>query len=102
MDKPKEYQISTLKDIFNLPTLEVVERCMDEIKEAICAAKATEEALVFFAKEKGLDVDKALDFPEVTTWIDDNKGNVGFKIQDESTGETLIDVNLRDKGGQNG
>jgi len=59
------YHIRTLADIYNLPTAEMMERCLHELSARLRVARATRELLG--AKHKGV----TLEWPEETLWRDD-------------------------------
>ena len=70
------FPLRTLRDIFDLPTFEQMETCLDELKECMMQARATNDLMVALVNEKGHDVKKAFEWPEVLEWKDDGKGDV--------------------------
>jgi hypothetical protein len=92
MSEPKIYKISTIKDIFELPTIEQVQVCLNEMNTLIIQARATNDYLLAMAKEKGLEgLDRAFDFPSCLDWIDDGKNNVGLECVSPD-GEKLFEI----------
>lgn len=71
------FPLTTLRDIFNLPTFDQMVVCLDELKECMMQARATNDLMVALVNEKGHDVKKAFEWPEVLEWKDDGKGDVG-------------------------
>jgi hypothetical protein len=71
------FPLTTLRDVFNLPTIEQMETCLDELKECMMQARATNDFMVAAVNAKGHNVKKALEWPEVLEWKDDGKGEVG-------------------------
>ena len=72
-----KYPISTLRDIFNLPTIEQMETCLDEIKTCMMQGRVANDLTVSLARKAGMDIDRAFEWPEVMDWIDDGKGECG-------------------------
>lgn len=83
------YPITTLRDIFNLPTFKQMEVCLDEIKDCMMQARATNDLMIALMAEKGIVVEKACEWPEVMEWKDDGKGEVGTKYVTEDGTEVL-------------
>lgn len=69
MTPPTTYQISTIKDIFSLPTLEKSLACLDELKALMEQARPMSDLQQAMA---GVP----LDWPDLIEWIDDGKGQV--------------------------
>jgi hypothetical protein len=74
--EPKKYEIRTLQDIFNLPTPEAMDRCLKELREMMCSARAYAEMLTetaeVLAKRDGKTLPESKwDWPESMTWTDD-------------------------------
>lgn len=79
-----KYQIKTLRDIFTLPTQEQMETCLDELGRAMRQARAMNDMVVDLVKSLGVENVPAfaVDWPEVSEWIDDGKGRVETKFVD--------------------
>lgn len=73
------FPISSLRDIYNLPTIEQMETCIDEIKICMMQARATNDLFVALANLEGANVKKAFEWPETLPWHDDGKGDVGTR-----------------------
>jgi len=88
----KTYVLKTIADIFSLPSTDHIERCMDEMKKIIIAAKATEELACAIADATGIPEEQAkFIWPESFEWIDDGKGELGFVCED-TEGKKLFEM----------
>lgn len=84
MDHVK-YEIRTLRDIFNLPTPEAMDRCLKELGEMMVSARAYCETITAIAEDLAAKDGKTLpeskwDWPESMTWTDDGS-IVGSEIK---------------------
>ena len=70
------FPISTLRDIFNLPTFGQMETCLRELSEGMIQARLTNDVMVATMQEAGADVKQAVIWPEVINWTDDGEGDV--------------------------
>lgn len=73
------YQIKTLADIFNLPSIAHIERCLTEMRVAMIQARAANDLLAAAAKESGVVIPESgviIIWPEVSEWNDDGKGKI--------------------------
>ena len=77
----KTYEIRTLADIYNLPTMEAMETCLDELTASMIQARATNDLICASAEALGHGINKAIQWPEVSKWIDDGKGEIVTKIK---------------------
>lgn len=81
----KQYEIATLKDIFDNVPADRIELCMSEIARGMKQAKATYELVAAVAKDSGFDGDIGeVRWPDSVTWIDDDKGEIGARFVSES------------------
>lgn len=87
------YQISTLKDIFELPTFGQMNECLKELSAIMISARAMNDLMIGIVASKGETVEKAIEWPETLEWIDDGKGDIGIKLVAPS-GEIVADVNF--------
>lgn len=73
------YPLRTLKDIFDLPSYEHMERCIDELKKAMLQARATNDLFAGLMEHKGKPVPdgRCFAWPDVLEWKDDGKGEIG-------------------------
>jgi hypothetical protein len=78
-DRSPVFLISSLRDIYNLPTIQQMEICIDEIKICMMQARATNDLFVALANLEGANVNKAFEWPETLPWHDDGKGDVGTR-----------------------
>lgn len=82
----KTYEIKTLRDIFNLPTFEAMETCLDETKRVMVQLRATLDLVHEVAELQGIKNPIGREaFPEPLIWIDDGKGDstIIFKVGSE-------------------
>ena len=71
------FPLSTLGDIFNLPTREQMVLCLDEIAETMIQARETHDLMVTLMHETGITVSgKPFEWPKVINWVDDGKGEI--------------------------
>ena len=87
------YQISTLKDIFELPTFDQMNDCLKELSAIMVSARAMNDLMIGIVASKGEAIEKAIEWPETLEWIDDGKGDIGIKLMD-SIGEIIADVDF--------
>jgi len=80
------YQLTTLADVFNKVPADKIELCMAEIGLAMALAKAT-----------SIDLEVQMVWPEVTEWIDDGKGEVGFDLVD-ANGQNILAATITKEG----
>lgn len=78
MKEPKTYEIRTLADIFYLPTAKQMETALAEFTAGMRDNRRAADAMIHIAALAGkkFTLREAVQFPEVTTWIDDGKGEV--------------------------
>lgn len=97
MSTPKTYQIRTLGDIYKLPTIQQVERCLTELTSAMLQTRAANDMLVGTAKVEGIDVLHGMvtEWPEVSEWIDDGKDEVGLTFHTED-GQELFRITTKE------
>lgn len=68
--KPNEYPITTLEDIYKLPTADMVQRCLTEISQGVYQARLQNDMLSqAYTPDEPFPVELTLP----VTWIDDNK-----------------------------
>lgn len=82
----KTYEIRTLRDIFNLPTFEAMETCLDETKRVMVQLRATLDLVQEVAQLQGIESPVGCEaFPEPLIWIDDGRGEstINFKVGGE-------------------
>lgn len=92
------FSISSLRDIYNLPTIQQMETCIDEIKICMMQARATNDLFVALANLEGENVNKAFEWPETLPWHDDGKGDVGTRYATPDGDEFMsMDVEVSDR-----
>lgn len=78
----KTYPISTLRDIFNLPTAEKMAECLAELTKCMIHARSVSDAMTAFGKSRGVECERACEWPESVDWIDDGKGDLKTSVTD--------------------
>jgi hypothetical protein len=101
MNKPlpdnSVYPLRTLRDIFELPTHEHMERCLDELKKVMLTSRATADLMMAFAKKEGANTALAkIQWPEVMEWKDDGLGELGCDIKSPNN-ETILSTRIKKK-----
>lgn len=81
----KEYELRTLKDVFDKLPADRIPVCLIEIAHVMSTAKA----LIETSGQEG-----QVHFPDVTVWKDDGKGETGFVLAVEGTDEKVATVKL--------
>lgn len=73
------YPLRTLKDIFELPSYEHMERCLDELKTVMLQARATNDLFAGLMEHQGKPMPggKCFAWPDVLDWKDDGKREIG-------------------------
>ena len=77
-----EYELVTLKDVYNKIPPDKVDTCLAEIAVMIKQAQAVRSRQPLGGW--------SMPFPESLTWIDDGKGDVETTFAEASTGATVI------------
>jgi hypothetical protein len=71
------FPLSTLGDIFNLPTREQMVLCLKEVAETMIQARATHDLITTLMHETVIPVSgKPFEWPKVINWVDDGKGEI--------------------------
>lgn len=84
------YKITTLQDIYNLPTRRQIETCLREIILIMLQTRSMNDHVVAQARDKGHVVpDIVVKWCETIDWIDDGKGETGATIVNDK-GEVLF------------
>lgn len=89
--EPKTFKISTLRDIFNLPTMEQMQTCLAELAEAMLQARAASDMMLAMMKSKDIEALRAVEWPEVATWTDDGEGRVVTRLG-EKPGKPMFQI----------
>lgn len=97
-----EYQLTTLKDVFDKVPTDKIKVCLSELAIAMRQAKAMAELLgATTSALAGQEAVCAVQWPETSTWIDDGEGTLDLKFLGED-GEGLFDYTVQlapeDKG----
>ena len=71
-----KFKITTLSDIFNLPTAEQMKTCLKEITEGMISARLVNDMGVAAVRAAGGRIESAMEWPDSITWKDDGKGDV--------------------------
>jgi len=88
MSEPKEYELTTIEDIFNKIPHDKIELCLSELTHAILGYKATQAAFEALGQ--------VFKFPELT-WVDDGKNEITSNFINEETGALLGSVLTKTK-----
>jgi hypothetical protein len=70
----REYELITIKDIFDKVPADRIEVCMDELKISLVQAKSTVEMLEVIAEQIGEKGTAETVCPEKFIWVDDGLG----------------------------
>lgn len=78
------FPITTLRDIFNLPTMAQMEMCLQELSEGMIQARIANDTMVAALREAGAtDIERAVEWPEVAHWTDDGKREITSRLHGE-------------------
>lgn len=78
------FAITTLRDIFNLPTMAQMEMCLRELSEGMIQARIANDTMVAALREAGAtDIERAVEWPEVAHWTDDGKREITSRLHGE-------------------
>lgn len=93
-----EYEIKSLKDIYDKIPVDRVELCFDELKTVIKNAMITRDLikeLMIASGESVEDINTIMVYPEITIWTDDGESNLGFTLNDANSGDQLLSVMVK-------
>lgn len=86
----KKYELRTIKDIFDKVPADRIEDCLAELTVIMVQAKHLEAAMCEAAGAvTGNKPDKAFEWPETSTWIDDGKGELTARVVTKDNEEIL-------------
>ena len=88
---PQEFQIKSLRDIFELPHIEQMVTCLDEMKVGMLQTRKAADLMVNMVP--GATIAEHVEWPEQSTWIDDGKNNITTAFTAE--GETFIELKTK-------
>ncbi len=94
----KIYELRTLADIYKLPSIEHIRRCLSEVCEVVLTTRAATDALIAAVKETSPELavtipSEAVEFPEVLHWCDDGNGSIELNFDHD--GRTLLTISNR-------
>lgn len=79
-----EYQLTTLKDIYDKVPADRIGVLLRELGIAMHRAKTITELLGVTASSiAGSKVEYTIEWPDVFTWVDDGEGTINVKVIDE-------------------
>jgi hypothetical protein len=79
-----EYELTTIKDVFDNVPVDKIELCLKELAAGIIQAKSMNNIMCEVAAGVlGEKPDAAIEWPETCTWIDDEKGEIDLSFVDE-------------------
>lgn len=90
-----EYQLTTLRDVFEQVPADKIELCMREIAQGMVQARALHEILAATAEALTPGQKAGLEWPIKCTWIDDNKGTVTVQGVTDDSEEPLFTLESR-------
>jgi len=76
----QSFTIASISDIWALPTIEQMERCLEELKTGMVLARQTENVMLSMMEAAGQPMERALDFQMPFTWSDDAKGEYTLRL----------------------
>ncbi len=99
-NKPKEYIIRSLQDIYELPTAEMMERCMKELAASMKTLRASIDLMNAVAQDMAKADGKSFapitcSWPDQAVWRDDNGGT--SKLHLRMGNEDLMTIGLKHK-----
>lgn len=69
----KIFKLTSLQDIYNLPTIEQMVVCLHAIKSQMIQARLLNDQMTTAAQAKGMDIKKCFHWPRTTEWTDNSK-----------------------------
>ncbi len=87
-----EYQLATIKDIFDKVPAERIGACMHELTAMLIQSAALRNMITIAAKAEGIGISEAFSFPEFLTWTDDDTGNIDLTLFCGESGEELLSL----------
>jgi len=99
MEGAKVYDLRTLRDIYNLPTYEHIERCLEEVKIVMLQGRAMNDAIAGLIEHNGKTPPpdgRVFEWPEVLRWFDDGKRELGTKYIGPE-GKEVMSVTIKKK-----
>jgi len=89
------YVIRTLRDIYELPTFEQMETCLDELAAGMKLARASADLMIDVTENiTGKESVIKIEWPESFEWNDDGRGDVGARFTDPD-GRELLSVDIK-------
>jgi hypothetical protein len=77
------FTIATIEDIWNLPTINQMERCLAEFVDGMMQARRMEEVMMSMIENStGERPERALEFTLPFTWKDDAAGDLTLRVKD--------------------
>jgi DNA polymerase II large subunit len=76
------YPISTLEDIYKLPSYDHMDRCLTELRKVLLETRAHSDAFARILTDKGVSApyDQVIQWPENIDWEDDGKGEIDLEF----------------------
>lgn len=95
----KTYELRTFADVYNLPSIDHIRRCLPELCQVILATRGAADLLIACAKEvnsnmPAVSASDAVELPEVVEWKDDGAGTLELNFRHE--GKTLMTISNND------
>lgn len=85
-----KYELTTLKDVFDKVPADRIETCLHELASAMEHTKAQAVLLSQIAEQiTGVADSVVIQWPETSTWIDDDKGMLTLRFSTDDGSEDL-------------
>lgn len=91
----KIYPLRTLRDIFELPSYEHIDRCLTELRKVFLEARAQNDLFKDFISYHNDPIAREemyFEWPEVLEWNDDGKGQIDLEF---SAPDSTLIVSIR-------
>lgn len=90
-----EYELTTIKDIFDKVPTDRIGACMHELTAMLMQSAALRDIIKHAAAGEGVHADEAFSFPELLTWTDDGKGNIDLTLSSTENDQELLTVRTK-------
>lgn len=90
-----QYELTTLKDVFDKVPADRIETCLHELSVAMCEAKALSGAMDCVAKGRlGDGAECTLLWPDTSIWEDDGAGEITLNVVDKAGDNPLFSCKI--------
>ncbi len=84
------FEIRTLSDIFNLPTMDQMKTCLAELSDGMIQARSVKDLMGAAVEDLGGTM--TVEWPVVSVWKDDGKGRIETSFTDKDGEEGAFAV----------